>query len=264
MDIAPEDLIIKVLPFPEGNAVDYFQGIDIAVSVFNQCATSITIDLITLRFQPEWGSAAADVIIKDSSWSGFDLDPGREDYRKIRVTPSPLFLVNTNVFDVLITYRKTTLLKTRLTQLKKYASHLLVKLPPEGLGQVFLSYKDPEDLSLLEILRTIARRAGFTPYVGPADAKPGTSLIWEQKIPPAIKASKALFVIWTENTPFGEGVQREISIARKAGIREVPLIEKQAPVPQEYNNLESEITWFDRLSAPAVFEKTIKAFRSTI
>src|SRR5437016_971724 len=91
-------------------------------------------------------------------------------------------------------------------------------------------------------------KAGFDPYIAPGNMQPG-SMIWEDKIPPKIQASDFIFVIWTANSDKGEGVRREIGIARKASIREVPLIDADVEVPVEYHGKGIEYTLFKRLKA---------------
>lgn len=259
MTSSDHDLAITVIPSPEGNLVDYFHEIDIPVLIKNLSASSVHIDSISLHFQSDWDNCASQCVV-NSVCSDLDIETGGEDYSRVRVMPRPLFLASTNCFQVVVKYRRSDSLGTQRQSVKRDASYIIVRLPPAIYGQLFVSYKDPEDLALATLLGTIARRLGFTAYIAPADPQPG-SIIWEEKIPPAIATSRAILVIWTENTPLGKGVQREISIARNVPIKEIPFIERRAIVPAEYRSMKSEITFFERRTAAQSFASALDAYR---
>jgi hypothetical protein len=133
-------------------------------------------------------------------------------------------------------------------------------MPPPTRGQAFISFKDPEDLDLRDMMKTVAARVGFSPYSAPEDVRPGTR-IWDEKIQPAIKACKLCFLLWTGKTEFGTGVRREIGIARESGVRVIPLIEAGVPIPPEFASLKVELARFKRESAPAAFSQAAMACR---
>jgi hypothetical protein len=175
-----------------------------------------------------------------------------------------LFREGTNYFDVLVAYRQNDErgFGESMTQLAGEKSYLIIRCGPQTFGNVFISYKHPEDLELAKTLHTLTERAGFVPYIAPEDLRPGTQ-IWEEKIPNAIRSSKAMFAIWTRCTPFGQGVRKELKICREAGIRVIPLLENGVPRPDEYD-ASVEFTHFDRNSAPTVFAKVVRTFRETM
>ncbi len=251
-----EDLIVSVPPIAEGNVVDYLQHLDIPVSVLNRSQEKILVDSIKLDFQPEWNQPSCDAVI-EKACAGFEIGPNKEEYRKVRVQPTPLFFGPTNCFNVMLTYRRAGNIAERRVKVRKGVGHIILQEPSPTRGQAFISYKDPQDADLKNIMKTVAVRVGFSPYVAPDDIQPGTS-IWEEKIPPAIKGSKLCFVLWTGKTEFGEGVRREIAIARETKVRVIPLVETTAPIPREFQ-LDVEWTRFTRDSAPATFSQTAVA-----
>ncbi|SRR6266567_9189842 len=259
MDHDSRDLIVSTPPIAGGNAVEYLQRLDIPISILNKSRKKIVVDSIKLDFQAEWNRPSCDAFVE---WPcpGFEVGPDKEDYRKVRVEPTPLFLAATNCFTVMLTYRKADKIGKRLVAVQKNVAHIIIHEPRPTRGQAFISYKEPHDADLKNIMRTVARRVGFSPYVAPDDAHPGTS-IWEQKIPPAIKASKICFVLWTGKTEFGEGVRREIALAKESGVSIIPLVEASAPIPNELESLDVEWTPFVRDSAPATFSRTAIACR---
>ena len=163
----------------------------------------------------------------------------------------------------MVSYRKEGLAGERLTQVRMDAFYIVLGTPPATRGQLFISHKDPEDGALARMLCRLCERAGFAPYIAPSDARPGNS-IWKEKIPVSIRKSRAVLAVWSSVTPVGTGVQREIRLARKLKIKDVPLIERGTAIPREYANMKIEITWFERRSAPSDFSRAIMALRSSL
>jgi hypothetical protein len=254
-----EELTIKIHPLADGNNVDYMQEIDIPVSVFNHSPETIVIESVVLRFQAEWNSSAHDAV-HERRFGRFTIAPDREEYRKVSVLLRPILQSGTNVVDIIVTYLKEASPAKKLTQQRKEVFYLVVQPPPTTKGQLFISYKDPEDWDLAHILQRICERAGFVGYIAPADAKPGTD-IWNDKIPGAVHNSKALVIIWSKVTMFGEGVQKEIALARDLGVPEVLILERNVPAPSEFATMEAEISWFERPNAPSDFSQAIVAYR---
>jgi hypothetical protein len=252
-----EDIVISVPGIPGGNAVDYLQFLDIPISVLNRSDHNILVDSIKLRFQPEWSMASCDAIIEQKC-AGFEIGSDKEEYYKVRVRPTPLFMAASNYFDVMLTYRTARAITEDTVIVREKVTYVVIREPPPTRGQAFISYKDPEDAELKTMMKTITRRVGFKPYVAPDDARPG-SLIWDQKIPPAIKDSEVCFVLWTGKTEFGKGVRKELAMAKKLGVRMIPLIEAAAPIPTEFQSLKVELTRFARESAPSTFSQTAMA-----
>lgn len=250
---------LNVPGLPGGNAVDYLRTVDIPISVLNHSGNKILVDSVRLRFQPEWNMPSCSAIV-ETKCDNFEVERDKEDYYRIQVQPTPLFLAATNYFDVLLAYRTASGKSRDRVVRRERLTYIVLHDPPATRGPAFISFKDPEDLDLKNILKTIATRVGFTPYVGPDDLKPGTA-IWSEKIQPAIKACKVFFLIWTRNTEFGTGVSREIDIAQSSRARLIPFIETGAPVPRQFASLETELVWFNRESAPATFSLTAVSCR---
>lgn len=187
------------------------------------------------------------------------IAPGKLDYCTVQVRPNLLFLRHTNYFDVATTYR---LCAERVGELQSFIGKgwfVLVRPAPQMFGKAFISYKEPEDQGLANLLFEFASDAGFEPYMAPPDVRTG-SRIWGKKIPTAIKDSKFMFVIWTGNTPAGRGVKREIKIARQNRIEIVPLLERKAPDPKLFGR-DVEFTRFDTDNADLSFAEVVAARR---
>lgn len=187
------------------------------------------------------------------------VPPGQLDHLTVPVRPTLLFFGPTNAFDVAIGYR---LCAENVGKLKSFMGEgwcLFIQPAPQLFGKVFISYKEPEDRRLAELLMKFSRDAGFDPYMAAADIKPG-SKIWAEKIPKAIKSSKLMFVIWTRNTTKGRGVKRELKIARDTEIKIVPLLETKASDPKLFGR-DVEYTPFSANDAPATFAKVVASQR---
>jgi hypothetical protein len=255
----PSDLLISIPPLLSGNLADYLQRVEIPVSVSNRTPNEIVIERILFRFQSDW-SAATSAAISRHDFPDFRLAGDAEDYRKVVVVPSPLFRANTNCFDVCITYRKDSNWSKVHQQVQLGAKYLIIREPPPQFGRMFISYKDPEDRQLAEILAVLCRRTGFQAYVAPADIRPGSD-IWEDKIPREITNSRALLAICTERTPFGRGVSREIQIARNAGVRDIGFIQRGTACPSEYDGTSKELVFFDTSNPAPEFSEALVGLR---
>ncbi len=235
-------------------------GINIAVENQNPKAT-VVIDSLALRFQSRSsaGSVTADphtMIVHPGG--ALSIPPAKLDYCTVQVCPNLLFLKYTNVFDVAVSYR----LSDNIGELQSFITEgwfVLIEPTPQLFGKVFISYKEPEDRPLAELLFEFTRDAGFEPYMAPPDIKTG-SRIWGKKIPAAIVESRFIFVIWTSNTPGGPGVKKEIKIARKNGIGVVPLLVRTATDPRLFGR-DVEYTRFDAGSAALTFAEVVAARR---
>ena len=244
--------------------VDFLAEIHVPVFITNNSCTQLRIESISLFFKPIVGADGADVIVKHS-YDDFSIDLNRQGYRYVRVVPSLLFRPYTNDFEMKISYRRkkgpswSRLLTKRYQQLDFY---LIINPAPPGFGNIFISYKHEEDLALADLVRELARNAGFVPYTAPTDIKPGTR-IWNEKIPQHIRSSKATFVIWTTNTALGPGVQKEIKISRKIGVPDVLLLEDGIPVPSLYKAkfADYEHVRFHRSSAAVMFATALQKYR---
>ena len=240
----------------------YLERISISIAVENQHPkTAVIIDSLALRFQSRSspGSSTADPQTTVVHPSGaLSIPPLKLDYCTVAVSPNLLFLKYTNVFDVAVSYRLSENIED-LQSLIAEGWFVLVEPAPKLFGGVFISYKEPEDRPLADLLFEFCKDAGFDPYMAPPDIKTG-SQIWGEKIPAAIKNSKFLLVIWTSNTDAGPGVRKEIKIARENGIKIVPLLQNKASDPKGFGR-DVEYTRFDIASAALTFAKVVEARR---
>lgn len=254
MNDAENELIKLTVDKANPANVNYLQTVSLTIAIENAGnSATLVIDSLALRFQSRSspGSSVADphtTIVHPGA--ALSIAPNKLDYCAVHVRPNLLFLKYTNVFDVAISYR----LSPNFVELNSFiglGSYLVVNPAPQLFGQVFISYKEPEDRALADLLHELARDAGFAPYIAPADLQAG-SQIWTEKIPAAIKASKCVFVIWTENAPKGPGVRREVKLAEQYGVRIVPLLAKGTTFDTRLFGADTEYTTFepDRASLP--------------
>jgi hypothetical protein len=223
----------------------------------------MVIESLALRFQSRRsivGSNSADpytTVVHPGA--ALSILPAKLGYCSVQIYPNLLFLPHTNYFDVAITYRLCTEKIGALQSFIGQGWFVLIKPAPQIFGKAFISYKEPEDRNLSELLFEFAKDAGFDPYMAPRDVKTG-SRIWSKKIPAAIKSSKFTFVIWTSNTLTGPGVKKEIKIARENGIEIVPLLERKASDPRLFGR-DVEYTRFDADNAALTFAEVVAARR---
>jgi hypothetical protein len=170
----------------------------------------------------------------------------------------------TNVFDVQVSYHRQV--RNRLSKLLMEAkprgesSFLIIRPAPSVFGNIFISYKEPEDRELAIVFYNLAVAAGFAPYMAPTDMKPG-SQIWREKIPQAIRNSKAAFVIWTSKAALGKGVEREIRLCRTNKIPDILLLEEGVSPPSAHKATDLEWTPFKITEAAIVFANAIRSYR---
>jgi hypothetical protein len=215
---------IQIAPYQ--NAVDYLKTQAIPVGI--RSTTRIILEDLLLTFQPSF-PIPRDLVAVRYRCSGCEVAANALEYFQIAVTPSLLFLPYTNYFDVAAVYRRPE--GRRRSSLYEatslHASYLVVGQPPIFQpAQVFVSFKDPEDLELASLVGELLRRSGLESYLAREDPRPGSEY-WRDKIEPAIRSSVALTVVWTHKTVGHDvSVVREVRIARRAGIPDVLLLEK--------------------------------------
>jgi hypothetical protein len=243
--------------------VHYLNTLAINIAVQNEDpSVGVVIDSLALRFQSR--SKASSVTADPHTMvvhpgGALQIAPAKLDYCTVHICPNLLFLRYTNVFDIAVSYR----LSNSIGELRSFITegwYVLIEPAPQLFGKVFISYKEPEDRILAELLLEFSRDAGFDPYMAPPDVKTG-SRIWGKKIPSAIKQSKFMLVIWTSNTPSGRGVKKEITIARKNDIGLVPLLATGVKDPKLFGR-DIEYTEFDIDNAALAFAEVVAARRS--
>lgn len=258
------DQIKLVFDKREFLTVDYLEAVDISIGVENgNPKATMVVDSVALRFESRRSITGTDRADPQTTvvypGAAFSISPTKLGYCTVRVRPNLLFLESTNYFDVAITYRFSAEKIGEPQDFIDQGWFVLVKPAPQIFGNVFISYKEPEDRPLADLLFEFAKDAGFVPYVAPPDVRTGLR-IWSKKIPTAIKASKFIFVIWTGNTPRGPGVKKEIKIARENGIEIVALLEQKTRDPGLFGR-DVEYTRFDLNDAALTFAKVVAARR---
>jgi hypothetical protein len=259
---AKSSLRISIPPLADAN-VNYLKSVHIPVQIINASSRSVMIESVSFRFQTDLQVAAADLTIEHEC-QGLVIQPGRMEYLTVKVVPHLVFRAYTNVFDVHVGYRRQERhrLSKRFVEAKPRgeSSFLIIHAAPSIFGNIFISYKEPEDRGLATMFYNLAMAAGFAPYMAPTDMKPG-SRIWRDKIPQAIKNSKAAFVIWTSKTALGKGVKREIKLCRANGIPDILLLEEGVAPPSEHKATDLEWTPFAIAQAAIVFANAIRSYR---
>lgn len=245
-------------------SVDYLSSLDIGIGVRNeQSEATMVIESLALRFQSRRQGADGTKADPHATvvYTGdiLAIPPKKLTYCTVKVRPSLLFLANSNLFDVAITYRLDA---EKTGDRREFAGdgwYIVVRPAPQLFGKVFVSYKEPEDRRLADRIFQFAKDAGFNPYMAPPHLRPG-SRIWREKIPPAIKESRCMFVIWTRNSAKGTGVKREIKIARSSKIDIVPLLDRGTTDPKLFG-AGVEYTQFDADDADVAFADFVAARR---
>jgi hypothetical protein len=254
-------LNIHVPPLPKME-VEYFEEVSLPLTVINTSSEPILLESITLRFQSD--ADISKIYVQDNC--SCIIKPQEMRDIEVKVIPTPMFLANTNVFDVMVTYRLNV--DGKLSEQASYifrapqGCFIIIKPSTTQLGQIFISFKQPEDLKLAKILERFAERAGFKPYLAIHDSQPGTQL-WD-RIEPALRGSLAVLVLWTKHTQWGDGVQREVELCRAHGIQDILLIENGLDLPLAYKGTESEYRRFDYDDPFEPFSKVITIRRKLL
>jgi hypothetical protein len=247
-----KDGVAVSTPPPLSTEVEYFCEKNVSLHITNVLADSILLEDVTLQFQADTGSAP---IYVDHT-CGIELANLEVAPIAIPVTPTCQYLENTNVFKVMVHYRTHVAgqIGQRVHELHN-GSYLIIRRPSDVAGDVFISFKQPEYLGRARLLERYARRAGLNPYLIIDDKQPG-SAHWE-RIEEAIMRSKTAFIIWGERTEWGTGVQREVELCRRHGVREVLLLQEHLPVPELFLNAAEDFE-YSRLN----FEDPVESFSS--
>lgn len=255
-DINRDDrnITISVVPLLE-SSVEYFTSIRIELNITNLLSTPVLLDDVTLCFQPDSGSA--DIYV--DKHLGLQIPPNELAPVAVEVTPTTKYLEHTNCFNVLVHYRLGDRLGQRLTARSDQASYIIVKRPNSAIGDVFISFKQREDLPLARLLELHAQRAGLNPYIVINEPEPGRDQ-W-LRIEEAIKRSQAIFIIWGSRTEWGTGVQREVALCRKHAIEEILLLERDVEVPELFNGTRNEYLRYDPDDPREAFAKAVEATR---
>jgi hypothetical protein len=249
------DLKAHIPPLPK-TEVECFEQIIIPLTITSACSDNILVESVTLRFQTDQGSA--DYFLKTDV--GHEIVPLGIYNTTISVVPTPQFLPNTNEFDILVRYRKVNngVLGDPMTTISP-GRYLIVRSCSQKLGQIFVSFKQPEDRPLARLLKRVGERGGFQPYLTMDEPMPGKDL-WE-RIEPRLIESEAVAFIWTDLTEWGEGVEREIDLCKANDIKYVLLVQNESTPPQQFKGTTIEYQRFDREDPLESFSQAIAALR---
>jgi hypothetical protein len=244
---------------PSYKEVEYFSTINLSVSLLNNSSRKLLVESLTLRFQSDANVSAIYV----EQPCGWEIQPDGVKDQQVTICPTPEYLTYTNTFDIMVNYRlfDNKGLKGPYPEIHNGPFYLIINNSKAKLGQIFISFKQNEDLKLARILERLAFRAGFSPYLAIRDKQTGAPL-WE-KIEPAIKDSVAAFIIWTKHTQWGDGVEREIELCGKWKVPELLLIENDIPLPEGYSET-VEHQRFDPEDATSAFCEALISRRRMI
>ena len=237
--------------------VQYYSDTEVSLDITNRGAEPLLIEDITLQFPADRGSAS---IYVDCTCAA-ELQPGGLAPVIVRVSPTAKYLEHTNVFEVMVHYRTRMggHLGCRVAELH-HGSYLIVRAPIKTIGDVFISFKQPESVSEARLLERYSRRAGLNPYLILEDKQPGTSH-WH-RIEEAIRRSRTAYVI-AENERNGVTV----SVAKWNFVdAEVLVLERDLPVPElfEAAALENEYSRFIADDPAESFAAAVGAVRSRL
>ncbi len=252
-----DKLKVSIAPLPK-REVEYFEEFVVPLTFTHESTTSLFVESVTLRFQTEWGEA--DYYKKYSIAKEVPLGGLLET---ITVVPTLEFSRSTNEFSVLVRYKPLDgpyLGEECIT--KSPRAFVIISPCSTKLGQLFVSFKQPEDLPLAKILKRVAEQSGFTPYLKMEESNPGQDS-WEV-IEPRICESEAVAFIWTDLTAWGDGVDKEVELAKCNNIHYVPLIEVSTTVPPHFSGSAIEYHRFDREAPLTPFAKAIAGLRNVI
>jgi hypothetical protein len=239
--------------------VEYFESKSLSLYFTNRSDELLLVDGVTLQFQTD-GSMAAHYTDHPCA---LRIEPKDGASFAVQVTPTPIYLANTNSIELMVKYRVDSKGKLGAPVTERHpASYLIIKPSRHQLGDAFISFKQPEDRKLAMMIERYAERSGFTPYVAMEDPQPGTQQ-WK-RIEAAIKRSRAAFIIWTLRTEWGKGVQREVRLCRKYSVREVLLIEEGVAIPAEYSGTNVEYSRFLPDEPARKFDHAVCAAREAV
>src|SRR6266536_1538566 len=252
-------LSVSVAPLaPKSAEVEYYETTSVTVLRTNNPPTLILVEQVILRFQSD-ASASSEFV---EQICGRELGPKELHEQTIAVCPTPVFLANTNMFDVMVKFRpiERGTVRDQLSEIHPRLAYLIVRESTKLCGKLFVSFKQPEDLPLARQMEKFARRAGFEPYLAIHDSQPGTGL-WK-RIEPELHTSVAAAIIWTSHTEWGVGVQKEVKLARKHGIPDILLLDDRLDLPKEYTGTTIEYLRFDLHNPAPAFPKRLTARRN--
>ena len=253
---------LAVNPAPQVSAdVEYFSDKRIALDITNRLPQNILLEKVTLQFQTDTGSSSIYV----DHQCGTDVAANGLASPVIAVTPTCQYREYTNAFRVMVCYRinENGRLGDEVSE-NHSGSYLIVRSPATTLGNVFISFKQLEDIALARTVERYARRAGLNPYLIVDDPEPG-GRHWD-RIEEAIKNAHTVVVIWNERTDWGDGVKKEIALCRKHGVHELLLLEQSLAVPELFRAAakKNDYSRFHKENPAASLEGAVVAVRNRL
>ena len=239
--------------------VEYFREIDLPVTLANKRSATIIVEDLTLQFHSEKGETNYYRKYEIAE----EIGPHGQIGTTITVRPDLQFLPTTNYVRLMVRYREV---HSGVPGFQKHEksdpTYIIVNPCHRDLGQVFISFKQPEDRRLARLLERLVERAGFTAYLKMNDPIPGKDL-WDT-IEPQLISSVAVAFIWTDHSPWGNGVEREAIFSRQNGKYSIPLIENGQSVPDFLRNADVEYMFFDPEDPLRTFAQAIGSLRESV
>ena len=220
--------------------VHYFETVRIELELNNLTSEPLFIESGTLKFEPDMGATP---IYVDCT-AGIKLYPNGSSNIEFVVRPTPIFRQFTSQFTA--RFRCHTESAGRLSDPffeRHEGFYIIVRPNDKQLGELFISFKQPEDQKLANILERYSERAGFVPRLYMRNPALGGDQ-WKD-IETLIKRSHSAFIVWALRTDWGEGVEREVQLCRKHKVREVLLIEEGVHLPTMYKGTNRSYKRFD-------------------
>jgi len=213
----PKELVL-ISKADQCRQAHYLESSPFTLWVKNTLAVPIMLDQIQLTFQSSYPVPPA-AVTSFHNCGGKSINPSAVTPIRVVITPNLLFMPDSNpirqmVADICIQQLEGPIRKSGIVGAgSDYLNIRDAELFEQK--QVFVSYRDDEDLVLAELAKTMLMRAGFTPYLARDDCGTG-ALYWEAKILPAIRSSIGTLVIWTHNTAARPSeVLRELRYSRE-------------------------------------------------
>jgi len=193
-------------------------------------------DEIHVQFQTPYDVPISAVTISQGC-PGQIINPRGTRPIRVDIEPGLLFTLHSNVMEISadVCIQGNRGFETR-KQVPIGGTDFVIVKEAEVLErkQVFVSYKDEEDLALAELAKAMLRMAGFSAYLARDRLRVGASY-WETKIYPAIQSSIGTLVLWTRNTEQSpDEVLRELRYSQEVGTPVGLFRGDEAELPQEY------------------------------
>lgn len=232
----------------------YFDDTIIELKVDNLSGETLFIESLTLRFEPDTGATPVYLDLQ----VGQRIIPGRSATLDVAVRPTPLFREYTNQFVARFKCHCESGGRIFDGFMESHDGLYIIIHPREQqLGDVFVSFKQPEDQRLANILERYARRAGFTPHMFMRNPHLGADQ-WKL-IEASIKEAHSAFIVWALRTDWGQGVGKEIELCRKHKVREVLLIEEGIELPAPYKGTQRAYRRFDPTDPASALSEAVSS-----